>query len=184
MLWRRLDILFGTIRRRPAAWLALVGQLVALCGLPLPTLSAKDLSSPFPCQRRQCGCMKAADCWNYCCCFSAQERLAWARAHAAEAPESLVEKARQSEDQKPGICCDLKKTKSSKPPVKTSQRVLGFMARQCQGQDTLWGSGEPAPLPLHALTWVFDAQPAGWCLASTWRAPFVNQIPPVPPPRG
>src|SRR5437763_16067679 len=105
MLRRRFDILFGTLRKRPAAWLALAGQWAALCGLPLPSVSAKDVSSPFPCQQRRCGCMRAADCWSHCCCFSAGERLAWAREHEVEVPDSLVEQA-QSEGQKPGACCD------------------------------------------------------------------------------
>jgi hypothetical protein len=184
MLRRRNDILIGTLRRRPAAWVALVGQCAALFGLPLPAVSAKDHSSPFPCQQRQCGCLRAADCWKHCCCFSAQERLAWARAHEAEVPESLVEEARQSEDSKPGACCNVKKTTSSRPAVKTAQGVLGFMARHCQGQHTLWGSSEPAPVPPLAVTWSFEAQPDVCCLFLSWSAPFVSHIPPVPPPRG
>ena len=183
MLRRQLDILFGTFRRRPAAWLALAGQLAAVFGLPLPNLSAKDLSSPFPCQQRQCGCMRAADCWNHCCCFSAKERLSWARAHEAEVPDSLVEAARQSEKPKPGVCCEVKKTKSSRPAVKPTQHVWGLMARHCQGENAPWGSGEPAPVPACAVTWVFDAQPVAWCLPASYDAAFVNQIPPVPPPR-
>src|SRR4249920_2147204 len=121
MLRRRLDILFDPIRRRPAGWLALVGQLAALFGLPMPVLSAKDLSSPFPCQHRQCGCMRAADCWNHCCCFSAQERLAWARAHQADVPESLVDQARQSEAPTSNACCVAKKANSVKLAVNTAR---------------------------------------------------------------
>jgi hypothetical protein len=183
MVRRRLDILFGTFRSRPAAWLALVGQLAALFGLPLPTLSAKDLTQPFPCQHRQCGCLRAADCWNHCCCFSARERLLWAREHGAEVPDSLVEQARQSQGAKPGVCCDLKQSKS-RPAAKNTQRVLGLMARHCQGQDPAWGCGEPAQVPAHAVTWCFDAEPAACWLQPGPAAPFVNQIPPVPPPRG
>jgi hypothetical protein len=184
MFRRRLDILFGTLRKRPAGWLALVGQLAALFGLPLPPVSAKDLSSPFPCQQRRCGCLRADDCWNHCCCFSARERLAWAREHQAEVPDSLVEEARQPEGPKPGTCCLVKKTKSSKPAVKNSQGILGFMARQCQGQHSLWGAGEPASVPPMAVTWSFEARPGAWCLSPTWDAPFINHVPPVPPPRG
>jgi hypothetical protein len=178
----RLYILVHIFRRRPASWLALFGQWVALFGLPMPAISAKDISQPFPCQHRQCGCMRAADCWNQCCCFSAQERVAWARRHGAEIPESLVEKARQSE--KPGDCCIVKNVKTTTPGGKIAQRLLGFMARQCQGQQALWGDGEPAPLPNPIFQWCFDAQPVDWCLPPAWCAPFVVQIPPVPPPRG
>jgi hypothetical protein len=185
MLRRQLDKLFGILRRRPAGWLALVGQLAALVGLPLPNLPAKDISSPFPCQQRRCGCMSAADCWNQCCCFSARERLTWAREHEAEVPDSLVTEAQRPDGAKPGTCCTIKnKAKSSKPRTSTGQGVLGFMARQCQGQQhTLWGAGEPAPVPHPFVTWRFDARPAGWCLSEACTAPSVSHIPLVPPPR-
>ena len=182
MLRRQFNILFGTLRKRPAGWLALVGQLAAVFGLPLPAVSAKDLSSPFPCQQRQCGCMRAADCWSHCCCFSARERLAWAQEHQAEVPDSLVEQAR-SEGQEPGSCCVIKKTKLSRPGSKSLQHALGFMARQCHGHDTPWGSGDPAPLPARAVSWCFDDNPGTWCPSLSWDSPFVSHVPPVPPPR-
>jgi hypothetical protein len=183
MLRRRLDILFHNFRSRPAAWLALVGQLAALFGLPLPARSAKDLTSPFPCQHRQCGCLHAADCWNHCCCFSARERVAWAREHDAEVPESLVKQAQQSPDAKPGACCEVKQSKAHQAG-KTMQRVLGLMARQCQGEHSAWGCGEPVQMPARAVTWCFEAQPATCWLPPKPDAPCVNQIPPIPPPRG
>jgi hypothetical protein len=183
MLRRRLDRLLHILRERPAALLALVGQVVALIGLPLPAVSAKDTSSPFPCQHRRCGCMCAADCWNHCCCFSAQERVSWAREHQAEVPDSLVQQARQPQGPDSGVCCDPQKSKSRKPSTPAGN-VLGFMARQCHGQPTLWGDGEPAPLPGPAATWAFEAQPAGWCVSSIRHLPSVSWIPLVPPPRG
>jgi hypothetical protein len=181
-MFRRLDILFAIVRRRPASWLALAGQFVALFGLPLPTVTAKDLANPFPCQHRKCGCMCAADCWDNCCCFSARERLAWAREHHAQVPSSLTEQARQSEKNNPGACCDLK-NKSSTRDGSTPGGAVGFMARQCHGEHTAWGCGEPAPVPAPLFCWILDDPSAGWCLTSSWRVPFANHIPPVPPPR-
>lgn len=71
---------------------ALLGFVTANLGLPLivpasPLASqdaatgGKDKSIPFPCQDRPCGCLSADACMRSCCCFSAQERLAWFRAH-------------------------------------------------------------------------------------------------------
>ena len=183
MLRRQLDILFGTLLRRLAAWLALVGQGAAVLGLSLPPVAAKDRSSPFPCQQRQCGCLRAADCWSHCCCFSAAERLKWAREHQAEVPDSLVEQVRQSPDASPSGCC-LKKAPTLTSAAKGWQRVFGLMARQCQGQDTLWGACEPSPPPPRAVTWSFDARPAAYWPWQSRRTPVVSQVPPVPPARG
>ena len=52
MLRRRLSIFRVHFRGRGGSWLALLGQVIALIGLPLPVAAAKDLSNPFPCQHR------------------------------------------------------------------------------------------------------------------------------------
>jgi hypothetical protein len=54
---------------------------VAAVGVPLPTGGKKDRSIPFPCMDRTCGCHDAAGCKAHCCCFSGEEKLAWAAAH-------------------------------------------------------------------------------------------------------
>src|SRR6266700_1172453 len=95
MLRRRLSIFRVHFRGRGGSWLALLGQVIALVGLPLPVAAAKDLSNPFPCQHRACGCLSAADCWKSCCCFSASQRVAWAHDHDVEPPAALVEEAEQ-----------------------------------------------------------------------------------------
>ncbi len=79
---------------------ALCGFLVANLGLPLidPASLAtaqKDKSKPFPCQDRPCGCMSADACMRSCCCFTANERLAWAKAHDVEPIPELVAAAKQ-----------------------------------------------------------------------------------------
>jgi len=71
---------------------ALVGFVTANLGIPLIVADAgvaadgaggteKDKSVPFPCQDRPCGCLSADACMRSCCCFSAEERLAWFRSH-------------------------------------------------------------------------------------------------------
>jgi hypothetical protein len=42
---------------------------------------------PFLCQDHSCGCATAEDCWRHCCCFSAEERWAWAQENHVEPPE-------------------------------------------------------------------------------------------------
>jgi hypothetical protein len=69
----------------------LVGFVTANLGIPLivpdaqfatggAAATAKDKSIAFPCQDRPCGCLSAEACMRSCCCFSAEERLAWFRA--------------------------------------------------------------------------------------------------------
>ena len=40
----------------------------------------------YPCAAHRCGCTDAAACWQHCCCFSLEQRLAWARATESNHP--------------------------------------------------------------------------------------------------
>ena len=181
---RRLENWFGVLRRRPASWLALVGQFITLFGLPLPPVSAKDLSNPFPCQHHCCGCMNAADCWDHCCCFSARERVDWAKQHHTAVPSALVEEARHSTNAKHGDCCTVDRQHSSQHDGAPSGVTLTLMARQCRGEHALWAASEPAPVPQAFVQWAFDARPVAWCVGQALHACLLKHIPPDPPPRG
>jgi hypothetical protein len=52
----------------------------------LPAAVHKDTSQPFPCQDHACGCRTAEQCWTSCCCFTPEERWAWADAHNVQPP--------------------------------------------------------------------------------------------------
>jgi hypothetical protein len=71
---------------RTFACAALVCYLATAVGFPLPRLSSKDHRQPFPCQDHPCGCQTAEQCWRHCCCFTPEERFAWARTHHIEPP--------------------------------------------------------------------------------------------------
>lgn len=66
--------------------------LVAVCAVIFPVSwpaaqpQEKDLSEPFPCQNRPCGCRSAKQCWKKCCCFSHQQKVAWAKEHGVTIP--------------------------------------------------------------------------------------------------
>lgn len=87
-------------RRRPrvhraVAAIALAGYTILAVGLPIPTVAnwqpaANGKSPAFPCQGGRCGCRTAEQCWSSCCCHTATERLAWARAHGVAPPASLL----------------------------------------------------------------------------------------------
>jgi hypothetical protein len=126
---------------------ALVGFVIANLGLPLivPAVgvasdgsggAAKDKSVPFPCQDRPCGCMSADACMRSCCCFTAEERLAWFRARNITPIPELIAAAKSEGhsdahgecvhcvkvEQKPAArgCCT---TKQSNPAVCDAQAV-------------------------------------------------------------
>lgn len=79
--------------QRLLAVLALVGYWSATIGVPIPQSPRKDGGEPFPCQGHHCGCQNAAACWRTCCCYSATEKVAWARAKAVEPPAAAVVEA-------------------------------------------------------------------------------------------
>ncbi len=69
--------------------LTLVSHLLATLGFPLPAAErqAKEGSLPYPCQNHPCGCVTANLCWaGDCCCFTLEEKLAWAEANGIEPP--------------------------------------------------------------------------------------------------
>lgn len=73
--------------------LTLVSHLFVTFGFLLPAppfAKLKDPSRPFPCQNRPCGCLTADECWKGdCCCFTLEEKLAWAEANGIEPPEHV-----------------------------------------------------------------------------------------------
>lgn len=96
------------------AWTAAIScavLLVSSVGLPLPTIAMKDGSKPFPCLKRACGCQTADDCWKKCCCFTDEEKLAWARENGVTPPDEVVARvaARRGQPEQvaenSGSCC-------------------------------------------------------------------------------
>jgi hypothetical protein len=65
---------------------ACLTYLLAALEIPLPAAVHKDTSQPFPCQDHPCGCQTAEQCWSNCCCFTPEERWAWAAAHNIQPP--------------------------------------------------------------------------------------------------
>ena len=64
----------------------------------------KDLSSPFPCQHRACGCRSAEQCWKKCCCFSNSQKLAWAKEHRVDVPSYVMLAAKKEQNSKKLVC--------------------------------------------------------------------------------
>ena len=107
----------------------MIGLSLLLCNtwLPLPVVIEKDISTPFPCQAKGCGCQNANQCWENCCCHTDSEKLAWAAKHGVEPPSWFMERMQdsdldnsvtKSESSAAAGCCCCSKKKSSRPPTK------------------------------------------------------------------
>ena len=90
-------------RRRLTAIVLLVTSLLMVLPISLrfaaPEVSeeanGKDLSEPFPCQSRRCGCKSAKQCWKKCCCFTDTQKVAWAKANRVTLPAFVVAAAKR-----------------------------------------------------------------------------------------
>ena len=106
--------------RRVVVWICLLLYALVASGLPLPMgtldgsvaarLAEKDRSKPFPCMNKPCGCGSAKQCFAKCCCHTAAERLAWARARRVEDAILRDLERQRAEEESPlksaeGTCC-------------------------------------------------------------------------------
>jgi hypothetical protein len=69
---------------------ALAAYLITTVGIPMPTYVNKFAGVPFPCQHHACGCATAKQCWDHCCCYSPEQKLAWAHENHVDPPARLV----------------------------------------------------------------------------------------------
>jgi hypothetical protein len=202
--WRHL-------RRRLSIVGVLFVYLLAALEIPLPAFVHKISSQPFPCQHHACGCQTAEQCWSHCCCFTPEERWAWAKAHNIEPPVyaekpipsrssplkgekkeggqgwytiKLRDRDRNTTTAK-NCCCSHKKLDA---PVKESSDIShrwGTMmtAWRCQGYSTLWIS-MGAVLPVFSLTaWSPEDVPSSRIPLLSIHADKVSLTPSDPPPR-
>jgi hypothetical protein len=199
---RRPRQLAARIRRGLVVALALAAYLGSTVGFPLPNSHAKDTSRPFPCQGHACGCQNAEQCWSHCCCYTAEEKVAWARAHHVEPPADVVTEAekgwdsprlRDREESKQGgeekCCCSCCKKKEPKPapavePKKQTTWIIGLSALGCQGQGKSWLSNTATFPPPPLLWWHFEWTPVCWLTQADAVSVTLSHSPPAPPPRG
>jgi hypothetical protein len=197
MLSRRKFKLSSPGTRRLVTALALAAYALSLVGFPLPLPAGKDTSTPFPCQHHHCGCHSAEQCWSSCCCYSPEERLAWARRHGVRIPrETRLAMASGSCDRHAHAdgesCCRDKAQTQDDHGCETCRReqsgrkvglVFGFQAHKCRGLTTLWVAAGVTPPPAADSLWEFEWVEVGQVcpLDTTFSAPFSRV--PVPPPR-
>jgi hypothetical protein len=177
----------------------LLAYLIATFGYPLWPVWHLKKGPTFPCQFRACGCLSAEECWaGDCCCFTLEEKIAWADARGVAVPaaaRSKGAKAASSEeactaccgcDKSP--CCADHETSSCCIDHEASSRdpmpwVCVLSARKCRGEAAHatsllpWQWLEPHP------NWALLAEPAIWPGVQNIAALQRAETPPFPPPR-
>lgn len=169
---------------RPCAVATLAAFLLASVGYPVWSAgTSKDLSQPFPCAHRRCGCRNADQCWRGCCCFTNKEKLAWAKAHDVAPPE-YVAAAAQHESTQPAnkaACCS---TKKSGPchvaQVNKSPLTAVIEAMRCPGEVEQWVAIGAIDVP-RIEVWQLELPLCG-DVATVTAAYAAVAIPPAPPP--
>jgi hypothetical protein len=169
-------------------WVAMLAYCASAIGvaIPLPATAKKDSGEAFPCQHHRCGCHSAEQCRRSCCCFSPEQKIAWARANGAS-DQAVVEGTATlaSAGSKGKSCCHKgghdpgsKGTKDDSTPW-----LHTISAAKCQGLATLWitiGVALPPSSDGFATT-ISQSSDTIPALACAW--PATSFPPPVPPPR-
>lgn len=173
----------GTLRRGVAV-LAVIGQLLGTVGIiPVRADSSEDSLTPYPCKDHPCGCRSAARCWAAaCCCYTMQQKVAWAAEHGIKPPDHAVRLAAEEaalERRDNGYravpfipCCSAKQGRESGLDGRQDQESIPGKSRD----------GSKAPASHHEVDWVaglFAQQCQGQGFDGLG---FLNiGIPPAPP---
>jgi hypothetical protein len=197
--WKR-KTLWRCLARKLCAALTLLAYVTTAAGLPISQLPPKDRSQPFPCMDHACGCRSAEDCRRHCCCYSAEEKQAWARTHGLESPccgepqpargwnnvRLRDQEAGKSKTSSGCAACRECETRSCAAPQSgraPSGRTVSVCALRCGGPSTLWVSVGAVLPPPALLTWVYyPVEAERLCLANRF-AVALHPLPPDPPPR-
>lgn len=193
--------------RHLVAIAALFAQLFVATGAPVFARpgAGKAGAVPFPCQSHPCGCQTSEQGWaGDCCCFTLEQKLAWADARGIVPPEHVrpAVAARKQARENTESCCAKKVKRSccesadeapaaaNCPPEQPRASelgvrwVAGVFAQKCRGEGPggllkleLISLAAPSP----ALRDSFD--PVDSVCVPDPRPTSALHIPPTPPPR-
>lgn len=100
--------------------------------VPVPQVTSveKDRSTPYPCMNRPCGCASADQCWKQCCCFTNQQKVAWAKANNVELPEFVVAAANREAKENCHTAINCPNCLESEPSVKAAAKATNCSTEQ------------------------------------------------------
>ncbi len=186
-----------SISRRLLAAVMLSCYVVATFHFPLPVNRIVAKGERFPCEAHACGCGSADQCWQSCCCFSHEEKLAWAEAQGVTPPASALAKRGASPPQSsppqssppqsspPRSCCShsgADRTCEDSPAEAEPHYVSLLQAMECRGLGVKWLSmSDPVdvPPPAARLLVQLESEPLTCCWLPA--ATAERQQPLVPP---
>ena len=199
-------------------WLSCLSVAFVLCAvlLPMPVSLRpsdgveKDLSQPFACQNRPCGCRSAEQCWKKCCCFTNSQKVAWAKANGVDLPDYVLAAAKKESATVKKSCalcsktkdngekpkCEesiaskdsLPKTSSTQAPkalarTKSSKWILSVFAAECQGQPSLTMCFPATIIPARIIPVMISVQITEIVHETSERLSSTTLRPPLPPPK-
>lgn len=179
--------LWWRLARKSLAALALLSFSIFGIGIPMPVGDVKENRVPFICQAHACGCASAEQCWRHCCCFTATERWAWAKAHDVEPPAYAERPTPHETEHAHSVCCDhAHQPSSTDEHLANSQRpvrwVVGLAALRCHGLTGSWISGA-AVVPPPVMSWSPELPVVGWVSFHDLSLLSLAVCPLDPPPR-
>jgi|GEM_PF-924391 len=116
MQWLRFNFCVEPSRQHFTIMLLVVAFFVALVPIPVDLIrdvAQKDLSQPFPCQDRPCGCRNADQCRKKCCCFTPLQKMAWGKRHGIKSFEIS-----STLTPPPKALCEVKRLPVRKAPIR------------------------------------------------------------------
>lgn len=175
--------------RRARRLVALVLYALAVAGVPLPVPVVKDISQPFPCAGRACGCVDAATCARACCCQSRADRVAWHRERGLRVPAALTEHAAVADTvargaARPTRSCCAKRHAPAEPRAASLVGLSAVEAAKCRGQVAAGPSAAPAIVPPAAPLVAARHEAPQWTMPRDERLVRRTERPDAPPPRG
>jgi hypothetical protein len=169
-----------------ALWLLLLQLPISM---PVLGSNGKDLSIPFPCMHRACGCRSAAECWKSCCCTTKAERIAFAKSHGVAIPKDVEEAMVDVAPAKRACCathsktCDAGEKAKSRDDESGDDTVVLISVMRCRGLGVtmLQFAGIAVSVPKLEVR---SLEPMiVWTLLADDSLTFVELSPPTPPPR-
>jgi hypothetical protein len=194
-------------RRSVLAVLAVMAHVLAATGAPLPSSRVsrpEQPSVPYPCQDHPCGCVDSDVCWaGDCCCFTLEQKLAWAEARGIEPPAHVrpaVETRKaaapkpkkkpccsEESDAEPHACCEKAPPAEPQPPAARPTGlhwVSSIFSQKCRGEGSAGVlQPDPAVPPALPVTRPAAHTPRGFAPATSPATVFTSHRPPTPPPR-
>jgi hypothetical protein len=174
--------------------LVLTSHFLCAFGFPLPARSPVSdyRNRPFPCQSQACGCLTSEECWKGdCCCYTLEEKLAWADAREIEPPahvRPMVEARKGSTAAIKNACCSEDKLTPDKQRFSAERRarrwVVGVFAQNCRGNGpaSRVQMGPNVVLNTHSLA-TPDVGLSEKFIPHNERIKSIPIHPPTPPPR-